>query len=219
MERTVLLKSYQLIRTDPWEFCTRCVRTKDEVDELQPVKAFPSDLEYLKLFVRCWQKYRYIAVPKSRRMFMSWICLILYLWDTAFHIGRFNAVVSKKEDDADALLQKMKFILENIDRSVIPEDLIPRWEYKFCQLSFPEIGSKLQAFPQGADQLRMHTLSGILMDEMAFWDKAQATYSASAPTIEGGGRITLISSPAPGFFKRVVFDQLDQLAGHGEAAS
>lgn len=204
-----LLERVQLIRKDPWEFCSTCVFTLDQTDKVNPVKRFPVDLKYLKLYARLWNKERFIAVPKSRRMFMSWMNIALYLWDTMFNIGRANAFVSKKEDDADELIKRAKFILEHIPEDLIPKDLIPKYEYTYGKLKFPELNSTIQGFPQGSDQLRQFTLSGILGDEMAFWDDAQLMYSASFPTLEGGGRFTAISSPGPGFFKQLVFDELD----------
>jgi hypothetical protein len=54
------------------------------------------------------------------------------------------------------------------------------------------------------------TLSGVLGDEVAFWDDPLATYIALRPTIEGGGRLTLISSASPGFFESLVHDRLPQ---------
>lgn len=200
----------RLYRNDPWEFCVNCVFTLDQADEKEPIKKFPSHLEYLRLYTKIWQKEKFIAVPKSRRMFMSWMNIILYTWDTVFHIGKSNAFVSKKEDDADELVKRSKFVLDNIPQSALPREFIPRYEYVFGKLRFPEMNSLIQGFPQGADQLRQFTFSGILADEMSFWDNAQEMYSASFPTLEGGGRFTAISSPGPGFFKRLVFDQLDK---------
>lgn len=143
-------------------------------------------------------------------MKLSWICIGLYTWDTTFRIGRHNAFVSKKEDDSNELIKKAAFILENLDYEQIPKEFIPKWELTFNKLQFPETSSILQGFPSGADQLRQFTFSGIFADEMAFWDDAEKMYSASIPTLEGGGRFTGVSSPAPGFFKSLVFDQLDQ---------
>lgn len=197
------------MREDPWYFATRCVVTQDEKDRISPIKKFPSDMEYLKLYFRVWQKERLVAVPKSRRMFMSWANTILYLWDTLFHVGRFNAFVSKKEEDADTLLERCKFILENIPPDVLSTDLIPKWRKTYCKLEFPEINSKIWAFPSGADQLRMHGLSGVLNDEMAFQEDAKEMYSATFPTIETSGKFTAISSPSKGFFHDLVFDELD----------
>lgn len=202
-----ILSDFQLVRNDPWEFAVRHVNTKDEVDPANPIKRFPAHQEYLKLYFKLWVREHFIAVPKSRRMFMTWSNLILYLWDTMFHIGRNNAIVSKKEDDSDDLIKRAVFILKNLEG--LPPDLVPEWKYKYCELSFPQIESKIMGFPSGADQLRQFTFSGILADEMAFWDNAQEMYSASFPTLEGGGRFTAISSPGPGFFKSLVFDQLD----------
>lgn len=205
------IEKLRLYRADPWAFCSDCVFTLDQSDENEPVKKFPSHFDYLKLYTRIWQKEKLIAVPKSRRMFMSWMNIALYTWDTTFHLGRFNGFVSKKEDDADELVKRAKFILDHIPPDKLPRDLIPRYDYTYGKLKFPETNSMLQGFPQGADQLRQFTFSGLMFDEMAFMDNAQNAYSSSFPTLEGGGRFTALSSPAPGFFKRLVFDQLDSL--------
>lgn len=196
------------IRNDPWEFL-KGVRTLDEIDQSKPVKAFPIHLLYLKLYVRLWVKYRRFLVPKSRRMKMTWINVCLFLWDAMFHAGRHIAFVSKKEEDADILVQRAKFVIENLDPEIIPIHLLPKWAYKYCELRFPDLDSKIHAYPSGADQLRQHTLSGLFADELGFWPDAQKMYSGSKPTLEGGGRFVGVSSAAPGFFKRMVFDQLD----------
>ena len=144
---------------------------------------------------------------------MTWAIIILYLWDTMFYIGRHNAFVSKKEEDSDDLVRRARFIIENIPKNLIPPDLLPTPKYTYCRLEFPSTDSRIEGFPSGADQLRQFTFSGILADELAFWEDAEKMYSASMPTLEGGGRFTAISSAAPGFFKRLVYDQLDFQSG------
>lgn len=192
------------VRDDPWEFL-KIVNTLDPLDKKTPIKPFPIHLDYLKFYVRLWQKEPKILVPKSRRMKMTWVNIGLYTWDTVFHKGRHNAFVSKKEDDSDDLVGKAEFILKNLQKPVI----LPEFEKTFNQLAFPEIESKIEGFPSGADQMRQFTFSGIFADELAFWEDAEKMYSGSVPTIEGGGRFTGVSSPAPGFFKRLVMDELD----------
>lgn len=203
------LSNYNRYRKDPWAFLTECVHTKDQVDKVNPVKLFP-DKEYLRLLTKAWLKYPLLAVPKTRRMTISWTIISLVVWEVLFHRERFFAFVSKKEDDAHELVMRAKFIIDNIDRKKIPSDLIPKFKDKFCSLESIETGSGIRGFPQGADQLRQFTFSGIFGDECAFWEKAQDFYSASFPTIDGGGRMVLVSSPAPGFFKKLVFDAMDQ---------
>jgi phage FluMu gp28-like protein len=212
MDDRALLQQFTRMKNDPWEFL-KAVRTQDQVDEKCPIKDFPVHLDYLKFYTRIWQKRRFIAVPKSRRMKLSWVNIALYLWDTMFHVGKHNAFVSKKEDDSDDLIGRAEFIYENLNPELFPKELRPKASTKYNLLEFPELNSKVQGFPSGADQLRQYTFSGMLFDELAFWDDAEESFGAALPTAEGGGRITLISSVAPGFFKRVVFDELD--AGRG----
>ena len=204
------LSFFNSVRTDPWIFATECVYTKDEADLKKPIKKFPSEFEFLKLYFKVWQRERLMGVPKSRRMFLSWGTLVLYLHDTMFNIGRQTAVVSKKEEDADDLLERMVFILENIPKDKIPPELIPKYKKTYCCLEFPEIGSRVLAFASGADQLRSYAASGILGDESAFWPDAERMYSATFPVIELTGRMTMISSAAPGFFKKLVHDELNE---------
>lgn len=204
-----LILRIQKIRKDPLEFL-RGVRTLDQVDSKCPIKPFPVHLDYVQLYCGLWVRERFIAVPKSRRMKMTWTNIALYTWDTLFNVGKAQAFVSKKETDACDLVDRAKFIIEHLDHSIIPKDIVPKHDSRYGKLWFPEIHSSIEAFPQGADQLRQFTFSGILADEMGFWDNAQEMYSGSVPTLEGGGRFTAISSAAPGFFKRLVFDELDQ---------
>ncbi len=203
------------MRRDPCEFF-KAVRTLDEVDKVNPIKPFPAHLDYVRLYAKLWVRERFIAVPKSRRMFMSWLNITLFTWDTMFNIGKHNAFVSKKEDDSNELVKRSKFILDNLDHALLPKELIPSYENKYCELAFPELNSKISGFASGADQLRQFTLSGILADEFGFWPNAQQMYSGSLPTLQGGGRFTAVSSPAPGFFKHLVHDTLDQFGADSE---
>lgn len=203
-----LLDRLRIYRDDPWAFACDCVFTLDPQDHETPIKKFPKDKEYLKFFFYLWLKEKLLCVPKSRRMFMSWACVTLYTWDTLFHTGRFNAFVSKKELDADNLIDRSKFIIDHIPQDILPQEALPKHRRTFTHLEFPETFSQIRAFPSGADQLRMHGFSGVLNDEMAFQPDAAEMYSSTFPTIENGGRFTAISSPAKGFFYDLVFDEL-----------
>lgn len=198
----------------PWDFLSECVFTLDQVSADNPIKPFPSYLEYLRFLCQLWQIEKLIAAPKSRRMVCSWNFISLYTHDAMFNAGRFHGFVSKKEDDAGDLVARAEFIYNKIPTWRIPRALLPvlkngKMSKQPPLMEFEEINSKIQGFPQGADQLRQFTLSGILGDECAFWEGAQEFYSASKPTLDGGGRMTLISSRSPGFFKKIVFDKLD----------
>ncbi len=199
---------------NPWEFLRDCVFTLDQVSQNDAIKPFPAYLEYVEFLARLWIREKLLAIPKSRRMICSWTFISLYTHDTIFNSGRHNAFVSKKEDDSGDLISRAEFIYKHIPEWRIPRTLLPKLKNgKMSKqpplMEFEEIHSKLQGFPQGPDQMRQYTLSGMLFDEWAFWEEAQASYSAARPTLEGGGRLTGISSRSPGFFKKIVFDQLD----------
>lgn len=215
MEETELQR-YQRYRNDPWAFLQECVYTRDAVDQDNPVKGFP-DYEYLLFFTRLWQRERRIAVPKSRRMTMSWTCIALYVWESIFYQGKETAFVSKKEDDALELVSRAEFIFSRIPQDKIPRALLPTVAGGSMKKSPPRIewdfgnGNKsyIQGFPMGADQLRQYTFSGVFGDEAAFWPEAEKFYSGTKPTTDGGGKMTLVSSRAPGFFKKLVFDKVN----------
>jgi len=202
------LAQYRQIILDPWEFC-KILYTKDEVDASKRVKRFPYHYSYLPLYIRVWQREPLLIVPKSRRMFMTWTNVALYLHDTVFKSNGLQVFQSKKEEDSDALIERAKFILDNISEEDFPRDLIPQYDKTYCQLKFPDMESSIMGIGQGADQLRQYTCSGMLLDEFAFWSEAEDTFSAAKPTLEGGGRCTILSSASPGYMQKLVYDTID----------
>lgn len=209
------LERYELFRRDPWAFLTHCVYTHDEVDSENPIKRYPVHLEYLRFLVGCWMRKKKLAIPKSRRLTVSWTFIALAVWDVIFHKGRSWAFVSKKELDSLELVQRAKFIYDHIPPEMIAPDLLPKPKRGEMQssppvLEFAEIYSKIMGFPSGGNQLRQRGFSGILEDECAFWEDAEAAYASAEPTIKGGGRMVMVSTRYPGFFKKIVYDRLDE---------
>jgi hypothetical protein len=202
------------LRADPWLFLKYCVYTHDEVDQDNPIKLYPSHLLYLKVLVRLWQKKKKLAVPKSRRLTVSWTFIGLALHDCIFNKGRSWALVSKKEEDSKELVQRAHFILTHIPAEMISPDLLPKLKRGEMQssppaLEFAEIHSKIAGFPSGANQMRQRGFSGLFFDEVAFWEEAEQAFASAEPTVKGGGRMVLVSTRFPGFFKKVVYDNLD----------
>lgn len=209
------LDRYDLFRSDPWAFLTHCVWTHDEVDQENPIKPFPVHLDYLRFLTIMWKKRKKLAIPKSRRLTVSWTFIALALWDVIFHKGRSWAFVSKKEEDSKELVSRAKFIYDHIPPDMISPDLLPKLKRGEMQssppvLDFPDIYSKIMGFPSGGNQLRQRGFSGILEDECAFWEDAEAAYASAEPTIKGGGRMVMVSTRYPGFFKKIVYDKLDE---------
>jgi hypothetical protein len=211
------LLRYAQLRDSRWLFLKHCILTKDEADPANPIKPYPAGLQYLKFIVLMWEKYLRIAIPKSRRMTISWTCLALILHDIIFFKGRAWAVLSKKENDARELVSRIEFMFNHIPEEIIAPALLPKMKRGGMQSSppaieFQEIHSSVKGFPQGGEQLRQYGFTGIFEDECAFQDESADAYVAAEPTIGKGGRFIKVSSRAiedGGFFKKIVFDQIN----------
>ena len=189
----------------PWHMVQdKVIYTLDGVDFKTPVKPLPT-YPWLKYTTEQWLDSRLLAVPKSRRMQMTWLMCYLHLWLAMFHAGMSVFLVSDKEEKSNELVERCRFIYDNIPNDQM---LKPRAKSKYCYLGFPGLNSYIRGVPQGAGQLRQYTASAIFFDEFAFWEAGQKeTLGAAVPTIEGGGRLTIVSSPLDGPWKQIVFDE------------
>ena len=136
----------------PWRWIRDCCVTQDEADSSSPVKPFP-DKEYLRYIADLWQRSSLLAIPKSRRMMLTWLMLALHLHKALFFPRSAIFIQSKKEDDSDFLLsdKRMLFIYENLPKN-LPWPKVTR---KFCSLEFSN-GSYMRGIAQGPDQLRQY---------------------------------------------------------------
>jgi hypothetical protein len=139
-------------------------------------------------------------------MIVTWWASGLHLWASMFFKHVLTFLVSKKEEDSDDLVERCWFIYQRLDKEKLP--LVPQAKRTYCKLVFPNLRSEMLGVAQGSEQLRQRTSSYIFADEMGFWVKAQDVYTAALPTLQGGGRFLGVSSAYPGFFKKLVFDDL-----------
>ena len=217
-------------RGDAWAWIKECVWTVDEVDAEETIKPFPvavcvgcnrymghreggrcrrcgvvgQPMKYLEVLAREWQrgKPEILIVPKARRMRLTWLFVSLNVWMCMYRKNANCWFVSSKEEKSGDLVSRAKGIVERL-----PQDLLePVKTYHRNsppELRFLETGSKIMGVPEGADQLRQYASTSILADEIASWEWPRAAYTAMKPTIEGGGRMTLLSSAYPGFYREL----------------
>jgi len=190
----------------PWLFVREACLTVDEADA-GSIKRFP-DLPYLRRVCEAWENHRLLAIPKSRRMMLTWVMLALHLHLALFTPRSAVFVQSKKADDSEYLIgdNRMLFIYNHLPRWLRRYGL-PEVRHKEYQLAFGN-GSIVRGIAQGPDQLRQYTATAVMCDEIAFWEQARGTWRALRPVVQGGGKVTLISSAAPGFFEAVVNGEL-----------
>ena len=205
-----LLKDFIRYRNNFWDFATECLYTIDQASkQIRPYpQAGDESYVYLKYVTERMIEESLLALVKHRRMVITWggVCSIS-TWDAMFHEATDIGIISKKEEDSDDLVKRCKFQLENLPKSKLLK--IPKWDYKYTELRFPEIDSRIKGIAMGADQARQYTFSRVFIDEAAFQSKCRETFVGLKPTLEGGGKLCMVSTRYPGFFQELIEDTLN----------
>ncbi|MCP3885144.1 MAG: hypothetical protein GY700_06650, partial [Propionibacteriaceae bacterium] len=138
---------------------------------------------------------------KSRQILQSWLHAAEKL-HTALYGGPAVRIPlqSETQELANALLERVAFMYE----------MLPAWMQKIHPLLSPITttkihlqpphgmagpGSKIIAIPQGGNKLRSFTNSEVFMDEGAFQPECRDAIKGCKPTISGGGRLHVVTTP------------------------
>jgi hypothetical protein len=201
-----LLSNMRAVIEHPWAAVEMgYVWTLDEEHVDSPIKQFPK-LDYLREATDIWFKNRLTAWPKSRRMMLSWLMIWNHLWLAMFHEGAAVYVQSETELKSNRLLDRAEFIRQHIPTGELILPKLKGNKKTWCTMEWPGIFSRLIGVAQGANQLRGETATALMFDEVGYWERCRESITASKPCAESGGKVTLISSANPSFFKDVVFD-------------
>lgn len=184
------------------------VRTKDEHDEINPVKLFPQK-DYISYVLDIFYKkaMSIFFISKSRQIMLTWLCCVFALWLAKSIPHRLIFLQSKKEEDAANLVFNGGRSGKDWNNARISfiERHLPPWlqdtgiEPSYGKLLFPN-GSKIWGVPQGADMIRSYTPSLVISDEAAFQPEFGSAYTAMLPIAKQGGMLVAISSANPGIF-------------------
>ena len=197
------------LRESPWAAIELgLVWTLDSVDMRSPIKKFPNQ-PWLRELTEFWLKHKLFACPKSRRMMLSWLMTWNHLWLAMFHPGAQVFMQSETEEKSNELISRAEFIYNHFPKDAFPRPRLKNDKALWCLMSFPKLYSFLKGVPQGANALRGYTATAVMLDEVAFWEHGRASFAATKPIIEGGGRVTLISSAQNGFFRDICYDEID----------
>jgi hypothetical protein len=109
----------QLMRAakSPWSFMTDCAKT---LDPQRGICAFP-DYPYVQQLVYAAHTYRFLLVPKSRQMFVTWTILAYVLWRAMFKGPGIYLFLSRNERCAEELIGRVKIMLDNLPASMRPD--------------------------------------------------------------------------------------------------
>lgn len=188
-------------------FLFECCKTNDPHDSANPVKYFPK-YPFLVEIAKIFPSVKKLIFAKARQMLISWICCAYILWDIMFHPYKKWFIVSKKEETANEILDRVKFLFEHL-----PHFLKDRWTVErnvYCKFQLMETKGVVTAVSQDADALRTFTASGIFSDEMAFQPFAGKAYRGYMPTIEKAQFIGVSTPNGKNFFYKLYADNREE---------
>jgi hypothetical protein len=180
------LRELLMCSRDPWYFLTHHVKT---IDPQQGVRNYP-DYIYLKDLVADAQWHRYLLVPKSRQMMVTWTMVALFLWRAIFKQPGVYMFLSRNERCAEELLDRARFILEHLPAYMRPQ----LTTNNKSELEFGGLQSRLLSLPATPDGPRMYSPTAVLWDEMAFTPFDSQIWTALKPALSSGGSFVGVSS-------------------------
>jgi hypothetical protein len=124
-------------------------------------------------------------------------------------------LASRKLEDLQGsawfLRERVKFIVDELERRGIrshwPE--FPTFEWTFAE-GRASNGSRINAVPQGADQMRGAGGTIIHAEECATWEQQQASIESAKLVTQGGGHMVMVTTSRVGcYLADLVLDQVD----------
>jgi hypothetical protein len=206
--RRIIEARWALAARHPMHFGLSFVNTIDShaPSGTEPVRPFPIERPHLMWLTRLWLANPLMFVPKSRQVMATWWASMICAWCVLFRRGQLLFQQSKKLEDAvgdewtgDGLLGRTKCILQHIP---CQDWLIPRRSIVIAAESIlvRHTRSRIEPLPEGGDQIRSHTASGVVTDETSlqpgFSDALQAVMSSvrrgwwiglTTPRLKDGG--------------------------------
>jgi hypothetical protein len=203
----------------PWNFLTArgpsdepLYWTKDEKDEVNPIKHFPYQWEFLYHFVDLVHREPMVVVQKARQQYITTVTLGIILWDCLFTDARRWLISKITEDDAIELLR---------DKIRYPYSRLPLWFRRLYpgsaspanRMDFSRSSSYIRAVAENAaiGDMRGGTASGVLVDEAAFQREYPKIWAAATPM---AARIIAVSTPEIGnpgarFMKKQIDERIE----------
>lgn len=147
---------------------------------------YPFQEKVLHLF----KDHQYIINLKSRQLGISTLAAGYSLWLMLFHKDKNVLALATTQATARNLVNKVQFMY----------DQLPKWlrlknvEYNKLSLRLKN-GSRIKAASSNSDAARSEAVSLLLIDEAAFIDNIEETFTAAQQTLATGGQCLALSTP------------------------
>lgn len=197
LERQVLARQEldrRACKADPVRFLDRHIQIEEPDGTVIPLELWPFQADV----IRALHSDRAIVVLKARRLGLSWIVLAYALWLAIFQQGVRILVLCKKEDDAIDLVDRVRRMRDRIAGSLsdvhVLNGLQPPPKIRDAVTVLDVGASTIKALVGTPDAARSETAGLVILDEFAFQRGASEIWRAAYPTIEGGGRLAVVST-------------------------
>ena len=147
---------------------------------------YPFQGKVLHLF----RDHQYIITLKSRQLGISTLAAAYSLWLMLFHKDKNVLALATTQATARNLVSKTMFMYDELPKWL----KLPAKEKNKLSLRLKN-GSKITAKSSNADAARSEAVSLLLIDEAAFIDNIEETFTAAQQTLATGGQCMALSTP------------------------
>ena len=147
---------------------------------------YPFQEKVLHLF----RDHQYIVTLKSRQLGISTLAAAYSLWLMTFHKDKNVLALATTQATARNLVTKVIFMYDQLPKWL----RLPAKEKNKLSLRLVN-GSRVQAKSSSPDAARSEAVSLLLMDEAAFIDNVDETFTAAQQTLATGGQCMALSTP------------------------
>jgi phage FluMu gp28-like protein len=184
---------------DCWRWCCQQVITVDEAAEEGQARRrpWPAHLNYVKELMQILKNERFVIVPKSRRMFITWTICAYLTHDTRYNADSANFILSETEQKAAFCIDKRCYHMEqNLRHAEFRKEMntLRTKTGLIGRITYPHNGSYLWGLASTGDALRAYTATKVFVDEIEFIEQAPALTRGLIPLIEGGAQAIFASS-------------------------
>lgn len=133
-----------------------------------------------------------LLILKARQLGISWLCCAYALWLCLYHPGRVVLIFSKGQDEANEMLRRVKVMYWRLSEPL--RATLPTLKKENTEEMEWGNGSRIKSMPATKSSGRTYTASLVILDEFAFIQWAAELYTALKPTVDGGGKLIILST-------------------------
>lgn len=176
---------------DPSFFTDRFLVIDDaqgDASGTMPFKLWPAQSD----LITDMDRERLLLILKARQLGISWLACAYALWLCLFRPGRMVLAFSKGQDEANELTRRVTVMFDRLPLEL--KTLLPTVTKSNTEEIAWSNGSRFKSMPASPSAGRTFTASLVIMDETAFMQWAKTLYTALRPTIDGGGKLIVLST-------------------------